>query len=193
MPEDRSHGWEALPAAQRTQLEGSSIGAAVVAAWARDLPEGAAVIDLGAGPGGPRSAALVRPDFEHYAIEASPTLAATYQQRFPHAKVACEPAEDSTFFSRSFDAALAWGLLFLLPPEAQENLIENVGRALVPGGQFLFTAPRQACSWNDSFTGRLSVSLGEEAYEALLRRAGLERVDTMVDEGENHYYAAMKV
>jgi hypothetical protein len=56
----------------------------------------------------------------------------------------------------------------------------------------LFTAPRQACTWDDLFTGRTSVSLGEEGYRHVLHRAGLELVATRVDEGENHYYASIK-
>lgn len=189
---DKSSGWEALSPAQVAQLQSSSIGVDVVKAWARSLPKAAVVVDLGAGPGGPRSAALARPGFAHYAIEASPSLAAAYGQRFPYARVACEAAEESSFFGRTFDAVMAWGLLFLLPAEAQEQVIQNVGRALKLGGRFLFTAPRQECTWNDLFTGRPSISLGEQKVEALLQRAGLELVATQVDEAENHYYVSMK-
>lgn len=190
---DKSSGWEALSPAQVAQLQSSSVGVAVVEAWARSLPECAAVLDLGGGPGGPRSAALARPGFAHYALEASPSLAAAYRQRFPYAQVACEPAEESSFFGRTFDAVLAWGLLFLLPPEAQEQVIQNVGRALKLGGKFIFTAPRQACTWDDLFTGRPSISLGEAKYESLLNRAGLALVATQEDDGENHYYSSIKV
>lgn len=190
---DPANGWESLDPAQIAHLETSSVGVAVVEEWARSLPEGAAVVDLGAGPGGPRSAVLARHGFDLHAIEASPSLAAAYRHRFPNARIACEPAEESTFFGRTFDAVLAWGLLFLLPPEAQEKVIENVGRSLEPGGKFLFTAPRQACTWPDLFTGRNSVSLGEEKYEFVQRQAGLEVVGTRVDEGENHYFVAIKL
>jgi len=190
---DRSNGWEELPDAEIAELERTQIGVAAVEAWARELPDGAAVADVGAGPGGLRTAALVRRGFDLYAIEPSLSLAAAYRRRFPGATVACEPAEDSSFFDRRFDGALAWGVIFLLQPEAQEKVIQNVGRALLPGGRFLFTAPRQACSWPDSWTGRSSFSLGAEAYEAALLRAGLRLVATEIDEGENHYYSAVKV
>lgn len=191
--EDPSNGWEELPAAEIAELERTQIGVAAVEAWASELPDGAAVVDVGAGPGGLRTAALVRRGFDLYAIEPSLSLAAAYRRRFPGATVACETAEDSSFFGRSFDAALAWGVIFLLPPEAQEKVILNVARALLPGGRFLFTSPRQVCSWPDLWTGRPSFSLGAAAYESALRRAGLTLIGSETDEGENHYYSSIKV
>ena len=82
--------------------------------------------------------------------------------------------------------------MFLLPADVQRRVIERVARALNAGGQFLFTAPAQECTWADLSTGRMSVSLGASAYEAALASAGLSLVDRYVDEGENHYYAAAK-
>ena len=41
-------------------------------------------------------------------------------------------------------------------------------------------------------TGLLSVSLGTEGYRRLLETAGLELVDEMEDEGENHNYVASR-
>jgi hypothetical protein len=78
--------------------------------------------------------------------------------------------------------------LFLLEPAAQALVIEKVGRALEPGGRFLFTAPREPVEWLDGMTDRPSRSLGAETYERLLRDAGLTWVAEALDEGENHYY-----
>src|SRR5438876_1199128 len=55
---------------------------------------------------------------------------------------------------REFDGVIAWGLLFLLQPAVQAQLIGQVAHALVRGGRFVFTAPRDACVWNDAMTGR---------------------------------------
>jgi hypothetical protein len=63
----------------------------------------------------------------------------------------------------------------------------------LPGGRFLFTSPRQVCSWPDLWTGRPSFSLGEDAYESALRGAGLKLIATQIDEGGNHYYSSIKV
>jgi hypothetical protein len=67
-----------------------------------------------------------------------------------------------------------------------------VASALGPGGRFLFTAPPQVCTWDDLTTGRPSRSLGASAYRAELARAGLTVVGEEDDEGENHYYEAVK-
>jgi hypothetical protein len=87
---------------------------------------------------------------------------------------------------------VAWGLIFLLAPEAQADLIHKVSRALKPGGRFLFTAPRQACEWADNLTAQTSVSLGSDAYRQILETAGLRLHDQAEDEGENHYYFVRK-
>jgi hypothetical protein len=56
----------------------------------------------------------------------------------------------------------------------------------------LFTAPWQIAEWQDITTQRRSVSLGEKAYRAALDLAGLEVQAEYVDEGENHYFDAVK-
>jgi hypothetical protein len=71
-------------------------------------------------------------------------------------------------------------------------LIHRVASALRPAGGFLFTAPEQRCRWPDALTGRLSLSLGAEAYRETLTAAGFAAVDTYADEGGNHYYAAVR-
>lgn len=71
-------------------------------------------------------------------------------------------------------------------------MIARVAKALRPGGRFLFSAPREACEWQDLLTGRRSVSLGEAGYARLLEEAGLQLVDCYTDEGANNYFDAAK-
>lgn len=104
-----------------------------------------------------------------------------------------EAVEDSRFFGRTFDGALAWGLMFLLPAETQATLIGKVAAARNPGARLLFTAPQQACTWTDVLTGGPSVSLGAAAYKTLIEDAGLAFVGEYQDEGDNHYYDASKL
>lgn len=188
---DPSNGWEAVAPVFIPQARTSNIGVGVVTDWVRRLPAGGTVLDLGCGPGGPRSEPL-HARGEVFAIDASPSLARAYQEHFPAAHVACEAAETSMLFDRQFDGVLAWGLLFLLPDAAQREVITRVGRALKPGGRFLFTAPWQGAAWPDLSTGRPSLSLGRPAYRALLAGAGLTLADESRDEGENHYFEAAK-
>lgn len=159
--------------------------------WARSLPRGAAVLDLGCGSGVPISETLIEEGLTVYGVDASPALVAAFRQRFPHAPVACEPVEHSRFFDRSFEGVVAVGLI-LLRAEVQRDLIGRVARALKPGGRFLFTSPAQACTWPDNLTGRPSRSLGADVYKAIAADAGLTVVAEYTDEGENHYYDACR-
>ncbi|HTG35199.1 MAG TPA: class I SAM-dependent methyltransferase [Thermoanaerobaculia bacterium] len=134
------------------------------------------VLDLGCGHGVPISQVLIQEGFVVYGVDASPAMVAAFHERFPQAHVACEAVEDSGLFGRTFDAVVAWGLLFLLAADAQEALIHRIASVLLPGGSFLLTAPEQTCTWTDMLTGRQSISLGNEGYRTILAAAGLERL-----------------
>ena len=169
-----------------------TIGVATVRAWARSLPPGASILDLGCGSGVPISQALIEDGFDVWGVEASPTLASAFRRRFPAASVVCEAVEVTDFFGRTFDGVLAIGLVFLLPADAQGDLIRRVARVLKPGGRFLFTAPAETGTWRDRTTGRESRSLGSEAYTSLLAGAGLTVAGESDDEGGNHHYDAVR-
>jgi len=187
---DRSNGWEAV--AGRFVAERSRIGAESVRSWSRRLPAGAAVLDLGCGAGVPVSETLIEGGCRVWGVDASPSLVEAFRRRFPGVPVACEPAEESDFFGRSFDGVVAIGLMFLLPPDSQREILRRVASALHPGGRFLFTAPTQVATWTDLLTGRPSISLGDAEYRRALADAGLAVLGELVDEGENHYYDTVR-
>ena len=194
---DGSNGYEAVAniyiGGRGTRARvGESIGASVVKAWAATFPLGAMVLDLGCGPGEPSTRILQESGLKTCAVDASPTMVATFRERFPGVPVELNTVEASQFFNRTFDGVLAWGLLFLMEPAAQALVIEKVARVLEPQGRFLFTAPRQAVEWLDAMTHQHSYALGEETYQRLLRAAGLKWVDSAEDEGGNHYYFVEK-
>ncbi len=186
---DPSNGYESI-AAHFMRARNNRIGPAAVLEWSASLPPGASILDLGCGHGVPTSEVLIRQGFAVHGVDASPTLLAGFRSRFPHAPAECCAAEDSAFFHRTFDAAIAWGLLFLLPEELQPIVINKVARALNPGGHFLFTAPEEITTWQDSLTGRESISLGRASYLQILHDAGMTLTGEMSDEGNNHYYLA---
>lgn len=128
-----------------------------------------------------------------YGVDASPSLVAAFQHRFPKVQVACEPVEESRFFGRKYDGIVAVGLLFLLPPDVQRAVIHRVSVALKPDGHFLFTAPVQTGAWTDLTTGYQSVSLGDEAYRRALAEADLKVIGEYIDEGGNHYYDTLGI
>jgi SAM-dependent methyltransferase len=190
--DDPSNGWEAVAARLIQRRDRSSIGIDVVRAWVKGLKSGASILELGCGSGLPVTRTLLDDGFIVTGIDTSPTLVATFRSRFPGIDVACERAETSGFFGRTYDAVISIGLMFLLPEATQRSLIAKVGSALHVGGQFLFTAPSQSCTWNDLMTGRPSRSLGAAAYEAILSQSGLTVSGEYTDEGHNHYFAAIR-
>ena len=168
------------------------IGSSTARAWARTLNKGSVVLDLGCGTGIPVTKILLDEGLAAYAVDASPTMIEEFRQNFPNVPVACESVERSSFFNRSFDGIISVGLLFLLSEETQRALVPKMAAALNPGGRLLFTAPLSKVEWRDAMTEQLSRSLGAEEYRALISGSGLSVVDEFEDEGENHYFNAIR-
>jgi cyclopropane fatty-acyl-phospholipid synthase-like methyltransferase len=171
----------------------SPIGANVVEQWTRSLRKGASVIELACGGGYPITRVLHAAGLNLWAIDSSPTLVAEFQSRFPTIPVHCAKVQESEFFGRKFEGAIAIGLIFLLTEQEQANLIHRVSEILEPGGRFLFTAPIQTGTWNDLNTGLKCISLGQEHYVDLLNKEGLRVVANYKDVGENEYYNAENI
>jgi SAM-dependent methyltransferase len=192
---DPSNGYEGVAAdflAYRGSGRSTGVGVHAVRTWAGTLRPGAAVIDLGCGPGLPITAALVAEGVQVFGVDASPSLVQAFRRNLPDTPVVCEAVQDSTFFDRTFDGVLAWGLLFLLSPDDQRHLIRRMADVLVPGGRLLFTSPAVAAVWNDVMTGLKSCSLGAEEYRLQLATVGLRVTSEYEDEGQNHYFDACK-
>jgi SAM-dependent methyltransferase len=194
---DPSSGYEAVSGeflARRgsSSTRSAGIGVKEVRKWARTLPRGSTVIDLGCGPGFPITLVLIEEGLDVFAIDGAPSFVAAFQRNLPGTPVLCEAVQDSRFFDRTFDAALAIGLVFLLKAEDQHRLIERFAEVLVPGGRLLFTSPARPVVWNDAMTGLESVSLGAEQYRKLLAAAGITVVEEYEDVGENHYFDGFK-
>ncbi len=115
-----------------------------------------------------------------------------FRRNLPNTPVVCEAVQHSTFFDRTFDGVLAWGLIFLLSPGDQRRLIQRIAGILAPGGRLLFTACAEPLVWNDAMTGLESRSLGAEEYRKQLSAVGLSVTHEHEDEGQNHYYDVCK-
>lgn len=194
---DKSNGYERVAAeflAGRGRAPSTAVGTRQVRDWARTLPPGATVIDLGCGTGLPITKVLVDEKLNVYGVDASPSLVAAFRHNLPDVPVACESVVESSFFNRTFDGVVAWGLIFLLQPEEQRQLIQKVADILVPGGRFLFTSSTgtEPLVWNDAMTGLESRSLGAAEYRKLLSEVGLYVTRDYEDEGDCHYFDAVK-
>lgn len=190
MPKDYSNGYEAV--AEDFIAIRSNYGREIVQKWAASLPKGALVIDIGVGSGKPLTSVLIEQGLDVSAIDASPKMVAAFKQNFPDINIICEPAEQSLFFNQKFEAALAVGLIFLLPEPSQIELIRRIAAALKIGGRLLFTAPRQSCQWNDLLTQKQSLSLGGDRYRDILINQGLEPINEYVDQGGAVYFESEK-
>lgn len=190
-----SNGYEGVAQeflARRGSGRSAGVGVKEVRRWAQSLPRGAAVIDVGCGPGFPITEVLVAEGLNVYGVDAAPSFVEAFRRNLPNTPVACEAVQESRFFGRTFDAVLAWGLMFLLTAEDQPRLIQKFAEILAPGGRLLFTSVAKPAVWNDAMTGLESRSLGAEEYRRLLGAAGLSVSNEYEDEGENHYFDAVK-
>jgi SAM-dependent methyltransferase len=193
---DRSNGYEAVSeeflARRGSRIRSAGIGVEEVRKWARTLPPGGSVIDLGCGPGFPITVVLIEEGLDVFGVDAAPSFAAAFQRNLPGTPIICEAVQESRFFDRTFDAVLAWGLMFLLKADEQHRLIQRFAEILAPGGRLLFTSPAKATVWNDAMTGMESLSLGAELYRELLGAAGISVAEEYEDVGKNHYFDAFK-
>jgi len=192
---DRSNGYEGVSVeflARRGSGRSAGVGVNEVRKWARTLPRGAAVIDLGCGPGFPITEVLAIEGLNVFGVDAAPSFVQAFRRNLPNTPVACEAVQDSRFFDRTFDGVLAWGLMFLLCSEDQRRLIQRIAGILVPGGRLLFTSPPEPLVWSDAMTGLESRSLGAEEYRRQLLAVGFSISDEYEDEGQNHYFDAVK-
>jgi len=192
---DKSNGYEGIAPIfinSRGQAV-NGVGSATVRNLAQQLDPGSTVLDVGCGTGIPMTKILLEAGHVVHAVDASPSMVSAFKTNFPGVPIACEAAEESSFFGQYFEAILAWGLIFLMPEEAQIKLIPKLAAALKPGGKLLFTSPAKAIQWRDAMTDQWSRSLGAEKYKHLMSLSGLLLVEELEDEGENHYYLAIKV
>ncbi len=194
---DRSNGYEAvseefLARRGNSKTRSIAIGVKEVRRWAKTLPRGSSVIDLGCGPGFPITVVLVEEGLQAFGVDAAPSFVAAFQRNLPGIPIVCGSVLESRCFDRTFDAVLSIGLMFLLKVEDQHRLIQRFAEILVPGGRLLFTSPAKPAVWNDAMTGVESISLGADEYKRLLGTAGISVVEEYEDVGENHYFDAFK-
>ena len=194
---DLSNGYEGVAAeflARRGSGRSTGVGVNAAGKWARTLSRGASVVDLGCGPGFPITEVLVTEGLDVFGVDAAPSFVQAFRRNLPNTPVLCEAVQDSRFFDRTFEAVLAWGLMFLLSAEDQRRVIQRIADILAPGGRLLFTscAGTEPLTWNDAMTGLESRSLGANEYCRQLSAVGLSITSEYEDEGQNHYFDVLK-
>jgi SAM-dependent methyltransferase len=174
------------------------VGVPEVGALAASLPPGSCVLDAGCGNGVPLTRALIAHGCRVFAVDSSPVMLERFRRNCPDVPTWCAPIETSDFGGRTFDAAIAWGIIFHLTLDRQRQAIANIASALKPDAPFLFTSGDAPGDDPTSITGQMNgvtfayFSYGAESYRRLLGEAGCTLVDTHIDAGKNMYYLARK-
>ena len=170
------------------------VGVPDLASFIRKLPPGSSVLDLGCGDGIPISRFLVQEGFDIVALDSSPEMIARYRANVPGVPARCERAEVADFPTGSFDAVIAWGVLFHLSEAEQRDVIENVADWLRPGGRFLFTSGEAKGTTEGNMNGVAFpyTSLGVGGYRDITESAGMHLEANYHDEWDNYVYIAEK-
>ncbi|RKG81681.1 class I SAM-dependent methyltransferase [Corallococcus exercitus] len=171
------------------------MGVPEVTALAASLPAGARVLDAGCGTGLPLTRVLLEHGCQVMGVDSSRELLARFQANFPHVPVVCASIQSCELQARAFDAAIAWGVLFHLRHEEQEQAIANIARALNPDAAFLFTSGDVHGSMDGAPMNGVPFryhSYSVDGYRDLLRAHGLTLEETHTDPGGNLYFLSRK-
>ena len=107
---DRSNGYEAVSeeflVRRGSSIRSTGIGVKKVRKWARTLPRGSSVIDLGCGPGFPITAVLVDEGLHVFGVDAAPSFVAAFKRNLPGIPILCEAVQESGFFDRTFNPSI---------------------------------------------------------------------------------------
>jgi len=144
-------------------------------AYARALPQGAAVLDIGCGGGVPVARDLIAAGFAVTGADSSPALIARCRERFPAAEwhVADMRRLD---LGRRFDGLLAWHSFFHLHAGDQRAMFPIFAAHAAPGALLMFTSGPQAGVAMGEWQGEplFHDSLAQEEYRSLLAANGFE-------------------
>ena len=171
-------------------------GVPEVIALASSLPRGARVLDIGCGNGLPVTRALLDAGHQVVGLDSSSRMLARFRANLPDTPIVRGRVQTCPFAGHSFDAAVAWGVLFHLPRDEQARAIASTSRALRVGAPLLFTAGDvdDGAGIEGTMNGVTFhyYSFDVDGYRALLDEHGLTLLDVHADRGRNTYYLARK-
>lgn len=132
--------------------------------FARDLPAGAAVLDLGCGSAGPIAGWLIGEGFRLTGIDYAPAMLEIARTRWPTGDWRLGDMRRLDLPER-FHGIVGWDSFFHLTPDEQRACFPVLARHLEPGGTLMVTVGPEA----GEATGEVA---GERVYHASLSPAG---------------------
>jgi 2-polyprenyl-3-methyl-5-hydroxy-6-metoxy-1,4-benzoquinol methylase len=171
------------------------IGIRDVSRFAARLARGSTFLDLGCGDGFPISQFLLEAGFTLYGIDSSARMIERFSEKFPDVPVECSDLRQSNFFSMTFDAIVAYGLMFHFTQDDQGMVIAKVSEHLREGGMLLFNAGAESGKTVSVMDGvevpHWSMNSGQ--YAEVLDKNGLTLLSNYADEqAGTHVYIAEK-
>lgn len=142
-----------------------------------DIPPGGSILDLGCGAGLPVARHLIERGYRVTGIDASASLIALAQARFPQHRWQVGDMR-TVAFDAGFDGIIAWDSLFHLGQDDQRAVIARLPGWLEPGGMLMFNSgPDEGEAIGSQFGEPLyHASLSPDDYRAGLEQGGMRIV-----------------
>jgi len=148
-----------------------------------ELPDGAAVLDLGCGSGSPVAAFLAEHGLHVTGVDSSPTLISLCRQRLPDYEWLVGDMRQLEL-PRKFEGILAWDSLFHLTPDDQRRMFDVFARHAAPATVLMFNSGPAYGEGVGSYRGDplYHASLNPDEYTTLLGNIGFEVVAHAVED-----------
>jgi SAM-dependent methyltransferase len=155
--------------------------------FARMLPPGARVLDIGCGGGVPVARDLLRQGFRVTGIDTSPDLIALCRERFPAGDWHLGDMRTAEL-GVTFDALLAWHSFFHLHPQDQRRMFKIFARHARANALLMFTSGPEAGESIGEWQGEplYHASLAPDEYRQLLGEHGFSVIEYSGDVAPGH-------
>ncbi|MCC1493763.1 class I SAM-dependent methyltransferase [Cognatishimia sp. F0-27] len=154
-----------------------------LARFARDLPRGGRVLDLGCGSGQPISAWLIGEGFRLTGVDYAGAMLDIARRRWPDGDWR---QGDMRFLDlpERFDGIVGWNSFFHLTPDEQRACLPRLAKHLGPGGVLMVTVGPMAGEVTGTVQGETvyHASLSPADYAASLEKAGMRMSAFLADD-----------
>lgn len=152
-------------------------------AFARLLPKGGSVLDLGCGSGKPVVHFLIENGFNVTGVDSSPTMISLCKERLPDQEWIIADMR-SLALGKRFDGILAWDSFFHLSHDNQRKMFGIFAAHGAPSAALMFTSGPEHAEAIGEYKGDplYHASLARDDYEGLLTAHGFSVVSHQVED-----------